>query len=564
MLNRIMLYYNTIKYLRPIQILYRFRQKLPSLKRYPSTMKTVQIPLRLYLEELDADEKYLARFDCEALLSDEIFLLNERHALCLRNWEIEGDTTHLWRFNLQYMEYLVPLAVCYQRTKEEKYYQKVKTYLEKWMDCFPVGSGDAWNAYTISERAVNWLIVMDLLEERLSCDEDFRQRVERSLYCQYQYLRTHQEKHLLGNHYFENLKALVLLSIAFVEPDLTRRYLADFMGQVREQVLPDGMHYERSFLYHNIILEDMIRVHVALYQTRRYEEIAEDLTRVLVRMAGCAWAFEGGLQRIPLFNDAGDNVAKPVEALISEVSAVASFEEKNTKGIDCLPNSGYYKYCCGDLTFLIDCGEIAPAYIPGHGHCDCLSYEMYFKGVPVLVNSGTYQYQSSKRDFFRSTQAHNCFTVDGFQQSQCWGEHRVAKRIGKVWAERNEKTFSGGCTFWNGIRVRRTIEFDEDAILVRDSCDNRENAVLQSYVHIAPGIGLSEVGEREYKLYDRTQDMVFFLQVLSADHVTVHQEDELCDYSAAFGSLEHKDVLEVWGLPGEEVVYKIHWRKSKW
>ena len=37
----------------------------------------------------------------------------------------------------------------------------------------------------------------------------------RELYSQYLYLQKHQEKHLLANHYFEDLKALIIASYLF-------------------------------------------------------------------------------------------------------------------------------------------------------------------------------------------------------------------------------------------------------------------------------------------------------------------------------------------------------------
>ena len=36
-----------------------------------------------------------------------------------------------------------------------------------------------------------------------------------SVYLQYQYLQTNLEKDVLGNHYFENIKALIIGSIYF-------------------------------------------------------------------------------------------------------------------------------------------------------------------------------------------------------------------------------------------------------------------------------------------------------------------------------------------------------------
>ena len=80
------------------------------------------------------------------------------------------------------------------------------------------------------------------------------------------------------------------------------------------------------------------------------------------------------------------------------------------------------------LKITVDAGDIAPKYISGHGHCDALSFELYYDGIPVIVNSGTHQYQTKYRKYFRGTSAHNTLCIDGGEQSEIWGEHRTGRQ----------------------------------------------------------------------------------------------------------------------------------------
>lgn len=50
----------------------------------------------------------------------------------------------------------------------------------------------------------------------------------------------------------------------------------------------------------------------------------------------------------------------------------------------------------------------------GHAHADTLGFVISVKGIPVFVDSGTYTYTADKasRDYFRSSSAHNCLTVN--------------------------------------------------------------------------------------------------------------------------------------------------------
>lgn len=556
MIRKILLYANTIKYLKISQLCNRMFHRFLTVKR-EVRCETVKASVSVFIPELDLDEVYLGRFDCEALLKDELLLLNERHKVDFTNWSVSGKTTHLWLFNFQYMEYLIPLAVRWRVSKDEAYYWKAKEILLGWIQCFEKESGDAWNPYTISERLPNWLVTMELLEDRLSGDNSFRDKLEKSMYRQYKHLQVNQEKHLLGNHYFENLKALIIAAVLFDERRNLEKYLRSFDGQIREQILEDGMHYERSFMYHKIIMEDILRVLAALKQVQGYRVREKSYALVLGKMLSCTLSFEGRIKRVPLFNDAGNNVAKTVPALEAAVRKILPEGYKVLGDVKELPDAGYYRYEWGSVACIIDCGKIGPDYIPGHGHCDCLSYELYVDGTPFLVNSGTYQYQSSKRHYFRSTRAHNCFTVNGSEQSQCWGEHRVAKRISKIKAVREDKEFSGECLFWNGIKARRNFQFSQGNVFVEDECDCGSDAVIQSYVHLAPDVEVIKRDKKRVLLRSKGQGHEVALEVLKGEEIVIHAKDELCWYSEEFGEVRKTNVLEI---TGNKVAYKLQWR----
>src|SRR5690606_13087772 len=82
-----------------------------------------------------------------------------------------------------------------------------------------------------------------------------------SLAMQARYLRRRLEIHLLGNHLWANAKALVFAG-AFFTGDESAGWLhkgAALIGrELDEQILPDGGHFERSPMYHAIVLEDVL------------------------------------------------------------------------------------------------------------------------------------------------------------------------------------------------------------------------------------------------------------------------------------------------------------------
>ena len=62
-------------------------------------------------------------------------------------------------------------------------------------------------------------------------------------------------------------------------------------------------------------------------------------------------------------------------------------------------DSGFYIFKQNDWKLIVDAGQPGPAYIPGHAHCDTMSFELFRAGKPVIVNCGTYAYQCKERSF---------------------------------------------------------------------------------------------------------------------------------------------------------------------
>lgn len=378
------------------------------------------------LPELDFDPVFLARFDVDALLDDRVELLHHEERIdWSESWHAELSSP-LWRFNLQYHEYLLPLAKAFLDNGNKRYLDKVISIIDSWIDACPSDRGGvAWDPYVISMRIVNWLAIKTELADALAADVDICKRMDASLVEQYIHLSQHLEKDLLANHYLENLKALTILACYFDDRKTLELVLPMLKAQVDEQVLDDGMHFEQSPMYQKIVLEDLMRAAIVLRDSG-FGEHAEAFK--LRQMCDCLYSMERGINRTPLFNDCGDNVAKSRDALLlcarERFGVVPEFH-----GV--LKNSGYCilerQTKAGFVKVIFDSGNPGPAYAMGHAHCDALSFECFMDGVPWIVNCGTYAYQDDKRLEFKKTRAHSGVMVDGVEQHECWAPFRVAR-----------------------------------------------------------------------------------------------------------------------------------------
>lgn len=477
MLGKILLYWNTVRYMKPSQIYYRLR-KMARLSCTLGVMpkKTYDDVLPIHtIPELDFDPVFLARFPVEKLMADKVTLLYESE-----NFHWDGrwsfpNRTPLWNYNLHYFEYLFPLVKAYKDTGDGQYFDKVKGIIQAWIRQNPRQNGEVgWDPYPTALRLTNWLSVYAHLKQEFDEDEDFHNSFVDSIWNQYDCLAHHLEKDLLGNHYFEDLKALILCAIFFNDEKMLTKALAEFQKQCHEQILPDGMHFELSPMYHKIILEDVMHVAAALRGAGKKDV---EIESCLQPMLDAAYSLEEGLERIPLFNDCGNNVAKSLDALCK---AAKNHFDLKPEYKDRFPDSGYYIFKKRNMKLIVDAGQPGPSYLPAHAHCDAMSFELFKDGKPVIVNCGTYAYQCEERAFFRSTAAHNTVQVEEMEQSQCWGVFRMGKRSRTVVKRVSENEISMEMKDQKGKIIARRILWNDDIHI----SDFTRRGIMRGYLHV--------------------------------------------------------------------------------
>ena len=528
MLNKVLLYYNTLQNMKSSQIYSRIKIRLGGScgigvrvgENYAETLHSLAIP------ELDFDPVFIARFPAEELMSDKITILHGSKDFDWKSrWNFD-DMSALWNFNLHYFEYLFQLVKAWKDSGDKKYLEKTFEIISGWINCNPIGENPAWVSYPVSLRIINWINYYGYTAENMP--DEFRKTFLESLHSQYAYLSRHLEKDILGNHYFEDLKSLVFAAIFFKDEAVFNKVLPIFRAECKEQILSDGMHFELSPMYHKIIFEGMLRVALAL---RKAGKPDSEIESYLQPMLDVAYSFEEGLERVPLFNDSGNNVAKSLDALL--ITADRYFGLKPCFR-NRLESSGFYifKREINGHTWklIVDAGQPGPKYIPGHAHCDAMSYELFRDGKPIIINCGTYAYQCKERNFFRSTAAHNTVMIDGVEQSQCWGAFRLAKRSCTKVLEVTDNSILMALTDQKGKKAERKIVFS-DKLTVTDRSYGHS---LGSYIHLAEEISVSHNAEE-----------------------TISKQD----YAAGFGRKETIDCRQLSGK--DSIEYKINFQNKE-
>ena len=413
---RTLLYARTISSLKPTQVLGRLWRALHSPAPDLSPAPELRLVLGKWARVARREASWLSP-------TRRRFLSREAEVETPGDWNAT-ETSRLWRYHLHYFDDLSA-----ENAAERRDWHALG--IERWIEENPPGRGTGWEAHPLSLRIVNW-IKWSLAGNRLS------DRAVHSLAVQVRYLRRSLEHHLLGNHLFANAKALVFAGCHFRgrEADAwLEKGLSLVRREIEEQVLFDGGNFERSPMYHSLMLEDLLDlVNLAgahrnalpspwIGQLAQWRSTARRMRRWLVLMTQP----DGELA---LFNDCALGVAPPPDELHGYARRLGLGPVfLPGLGVHALRSSGYVRLESEDATAILDVGEIGPSYLPGHAHADTLSFELSVLGERLVVDSGTSLYDAGpERLRQRSTAAHNTVVIDEESSSEIWSSFRVARR----------------------------------------------------------------------------------------------------------------------------------------
>jgi len=344
-----------------------------------------------------------------------VFLNESRSVTSSAAWN-DPATEKLWLYNLHYFDDLHAKGA----TNRREWHSHL---IERWIEENPPGYGNGWEPYPSSLRIVNW-IKWELSGGVLS------PRAVASLAVQIRFLCERLEFHLLGNHLLANAKALIFAG-AFFEQAEAEEWLAKGLAILRrelpEQILADGGHFERSPMYHGIILEDLLDIE-NIGNAYGLGAIVKAETIGKMRSWLTAMCHPDG--EIAFFNDAAFGIAPALADLDGYAERLGyPVQQAPYDGVLYLAESGYIRLQNGRAVLLVDAAPIGPSYLPGHAHADTLSFELSLYGHRLMVNSGTSCYGSGlERQRQRGTSAHNTLVVDRQDSSEVWGGFRVARR----------------------------------------------------------------------------------------------------------------------------------------
>lgn len=419
-----------------------------------------------------------------------------------------------WRLEWSKFYYGLDLATAAERIGATMYLTAWQRLVTSWIAQVPI---DHDPSDVVGRRIQNWLYAWSRFAERFDLDASmpgFEARITNSLRAQVGWLRDHLTRE--RNHRTLELYALFVaaLSLKTLDPDgsllhfsidaLTENLLAD--------VLPDGVHRERSTHYHHVVLRSFIGVRE---NARRFAlPLSPAFDERLMRACEFALHCHRPDGTIPALSDSDGGSYLDLLEVAGVLLERPDFTYVATRGraghaplsrFASFPDGGYFVQRSGwgdrgramaDERYLIfDCGAIGDG---GHGHYDALNIEIAANGSPLVIDPGRYTYCDESphwRRWFKGTAAHNTVTVDGTDQTP----YRRGKPKGPVArAHLEHRTTSAGLdVLWGEalspvydvVHRRRILFVGDEYWLIEDSLNADEPHRYQLRFHLTPDQG---------------------------------------------------------------------------
>ena len=452
------------------------------------------------------------------------FLLNQSGSVRQpQDWNTPSRDK-LWLYNLHYFNDL-NTADAISRNEWHR------ALIRQWIQQNIPGHGNGWEPYPTSIRIVNWI------KWALRCNKVVEDEMLQSLAVQARWLRKRLEYHLLGNHLAANAKALIFTGLFFFgkeADDWLNTGIAILKRELQEQVLQDGGHFERSPMYHAIILEDILDLlNIISLQGNcvAYDSIVhwrDTAARMLVWLR--LMTHPDG--EIAFFNDAAFGVASNYQELFAYAKrlGIRPCESKKNR-IQYLEDSGYLRLESEGTVVLLDVAPLGPDYLLSHAHADTFSFELSVSNQRVIVNSGTSLYKDDRERLRqRGTAAHSTVVIDGINSSEVWGSFRVAKRavvsnviiMGedsecvKIYAEHD-----GYSTLKGAPTHRRTWEFFKNAMVIIDEVGGDGFHQIELAFHLHPDIRVLRKQQDVVELTDSNSQWLCTLKFDGSGQVSI-------------------------------------------
>ena len=417
-----------------------------------------------------------------------------------------GHIKYVWEINR--LQMLLPLAAHGLLGDDTLGLQAVEAMIASWHAANPPFRGTAWNSgIEVAIRSINLIVTVALVADRLGGET--LTRIGNMLAASLYWLKRFPSKFSsANNHRIAELAGEFLIAMALGEERAADDEIVD---ETERQFLPDGAGAEQTPSYAALSAELILLCAMAARHSgtpfphivdERLAAFADFVAWIGPKARGFGDNDEGRVLTLGNEADYTFSVAAAVDGFLERPGITPSPDDIRpllfgSPAADRPIPTGLRTFPYGGLSvwrgqvngkevqLTFDHGPLGYLSIAAHGHADALSITLSIDGEPILVDPGTFTYDSHSawREWFRSTPAHNTLNIGRRSQSVSVGPFNWSRKANaKLISQAPEPAWMlqaqhDGYRREFGVLHQRRLELTSNGIVVTDQ--------LLGGVHIA-------------------------------------------------------------------------------
>lgn len=380
-----------------------------------------------------------------------------------------GDIKFVWeKSRFSYIYTVLRYDYHFDQDHSSWVFQEIST----WIDKNPLNQGPNYKcSQEISIRVLNWIFVLYFYKYSSALTDPIFQKIINSIYGQIKHIENNIDFSRIcvrNNHAITETLTLYLTSLIFPDfPGAAKRKRMGkkyFEEEIDFQVADDGTFIQDSMNYHRVVIQ-LLSWAIAIADVNResyvrfvYEKAFKSVNFLYqCQEQSNGWLPNYGANDGALFfplNDADYRDFRPqLDALHHLLTGKGLYTEsyedtvwyksQNLRGhgfkvlslkygVTSFEDSGYFLFREPEMLFLIRCG----GFNGGEGTNDQMHMDVWYRGVNVFCDAGSYQYNTSKdlALYFQGTESHNCVMLGDCHLSQkgirfIWNDPPIIKNV---------------------------------------------------------------------------------------------------------------------------------------
>lgn len=404
------------------------------------------------------------------------------------NWQYRPVKDQLMTTFLHRTAFWEPLGLVYRSTGDEQYAKEWVFELRDWIKknkqgAYPDDKDYAWKAFVVSFRLNHWSGYFNLFLNSPNFTPAFLMEFLNSYDQQANYVMANYTD--IGNHRLYEALHLMYAGSTFPEMKEAAAWrksgIAVLNEEIPKQVLPDGLQFELSPSYHIGSIKIFLDALKIAKMNGTENEFPLSYRNLVEKMVVAVGKYSFPDYTFPLY---GNSFLTNKEAMLKSYKDWAQVFPENkvieyyaTDGASgklpndpssSLPSAGFYAFrdAWGTKATVMQIKAGPPAEF--HSHPDNGTFELWVKGRNFTPDAGSFVYanvggqENAKRDWYRSTKAHQTLTLDN-------GNLNNKAKVSKWETDKNLGILSYTNPSYTNLSHQRTFLFiDQTYFLIID------------------------------------------------------------------------------------------------